>query len=203
MNCEEALVLISGHLDHENTVSEETQLQKHLEHCPACRTLLETMQRNDVLLSRQTQVPSALHSRVMEQIAAEPKTKRRPWTGLAAAAALALVIGAAAWQNKPVQQDAGVPMTARMLPGEAVVSADQTISADPQSLADERCAVIVVTKQLLPEMELCSCETLEDGSLLYVLKDGAAASALSAQYDLALYTPSEGEAAAAYAWLMP
>ena len=44
MNCEEALVLLSGYLDGSNTEEEMTQLREHLTECPACSRLLEAME---------------------------------------------------------------------------------------------------------------------------------------------------------------
>ena len=47
MTCEDALVLLSGHLDGENSEEEEAQLSAHLRQCPACRELLAAFQAAD------------------------------------------------------------------------------------------------------------------------------------------------------------
>lgn len=47
MTCEDALVLLSGHLDGENSEEEEAQLSTHLRQCPACRELLAAFQAAD------------------------------------------------------------------------------------------------------------------------------------------------------------
>ena len=60
MNCEEALVLISGHLDHENTAEEEAQLQRHLEACAACRSLLDTLREMENGFPTMEEVPDGL-----------------------------------------------------------------------------------------------------------------------------------------------
>ena len=40
MTCEDALILLSGHLDGVNTQEEETELFAHLQSCAGCRDLL-------------------------------------------------------------------------------------------------------------------------------------------------------------------
>ena len=47
MNCEEAMELLSGSIDGENTPEEERRLQAHLAECPACRALLEAYRAVD------------------------------------------------------------------------------------------------------------------------------------------------------------
>ena len=80
----------------------------------------------------------------------------------------------------------------------------QTATVDPQELADARGADLVVTHEILPEMEVCNCETLENGLLLYHLETADAAVQLSRLYGAALYQPTEKiENAESYALLMP
>ncbi len=95
MKCEDALLLISGHMDRSNTEAEEAQLQAHLSQCPDCRGLLEALLAVDAgVLSLEEEAPESLCQNVMSAIAREAsvrKRRRRAW--FSAAAALVLVIG--------------------------------------------------------------------------------------------------------------
>lgn len=96
MTCEEALPLLSAHLDGENTPEDEAALQAHLAQCAACREILEAYEAIDRGVAQpEADPPEALHAGVMAQIRKRPQTRRRRWLGIAAAAAvLALVIAA-------------------------------------------------------------------------------------------------------------
>lgn len=101
MKCEDVLLLISGHLDHSNTETEEAQLQMHLAQCDSCRSLMETLQAADAgILSLEEEAPEDLCQNVMAAIAREApvrKRRRRAWiTTAAAALVLAMGIGALA-----------------------------------------------------------------------------------------------------------
>lgn len=221
MTCEEALVLISGHIDGENTPEEEAQLRLHLEHCEECRAVLAAYQEMESgVAALEEEPPAELREQVMAAIRAEkPVRKKRPtrWVSLAAAAALVLVIGAASLPMLQPEKEHAAPMAAtRSMPAEAastsgVYTADSAVMAlddteyqiDPQQLAEERQADVAVTQELLPEMEVCPCETVE-GGLLYCLDSRDSAVELSRAYGLALYTPSAyEEAAVSYALLLP
>jgi len=94
---------------------------------------------------------------------------------------------------------------ARAMPENADVE-EQAVVLDlvlPQELADERHAFVVVTEELLPELEVCPCETLEEGYLLYRLEQAEDAAALSRIYGVARYEPTAGNAVEAYALLLP
>ena len=101
MNCEEALELLSGHIDGANTPEEEAHLQAHLASCPACRAVLSAYEDLDGSLSAlKAEPPAELVQGVMDTIRQEPaqssKIRRFPVRGVAAtavAAALLLVIG--------------------------------------------------------------------------------------------------------------
>ena len=99
MTCEEALILISGHLDQTNSPQEEAQLQLHLKTCPSCRSLFQEMTLDDQnLRAMEAQPPAHFCEDVMAAIRMEkaaPKKKRRIWpvAATAAAAALLLAIG--------------------------------------------------------------------------------------------------------------
>ena len=89
--------------------------------------------------------------------------------------------------------------------GEAALYAmDRAAAVDPQALAEERQADVAVTHEILPEMEVCSLETLEDGSLLYQLETADGAVQLSRTYGVELYQPAGGSASeVSYALLTP
>lgn len=215
MTCEEALLFISGHLDHANTWEEEAQLREHLKHCPECRNVLSTLEEVDHgILSLKEPAPADLCDDVMAAIRKETagrKNVRRRWSGLAVAAALVAVVGLGALQqNDASVQEAAVPMAARSMPVEMECAAadpmetDMIVWMDPQLLAEERQADIAVTHELLPEMEVCSCETLEDGSLLYCMDTSDGAVCLSRIYGIALYQPDAGASSdVSYVLLVP
>ena len=53
-------------------------------------------------------------------------------------------------------------------------------------------------------MEVCACETLEDGTLLYILESADAAAELAENYGLELYrTVGGSKGAVSYARLVP
>lgn len=99
MTCEEALVLLSGHLDGANTPEEEARLEDHLARCPDCRRILDAYSAIDQgILELSEEPPAQLHDRIMAAVAAEAKPSRRRCVrpavmGLAAAAVLCLALG--------------------------------------------------------------------------------------------------------------
>ena len=223
MMCDDVLQLISGHLDHENTPEEEAQLREHLEHCEACRSILTAFQEADEgLLMLREDAPAELRSCVMDAIHQEARPRkrtRRLWINLAAAASLLLVVGAYAvpsigrhdasndktLMSKTVSTDAAaaseVAPAALEVENTPVYDEEtglfamkRTLQMDPQDLAEEREADVAVSHHWLPEMEVCSCETLEDGSLLYCLEASDGAVQLSRIYGLELFQPSDGAA---------
>ena len=101
MTCENAILLMSGHLDGENTAEEESLLSAHLERCEDCRRLMsayEEIETNTAAL--EAPVPEGLKRGVLYRIdrEANPKKyrKRFPFAGTligAAAAVLVLLVG--------------------------------------------------------------------------------------------------------------
>lgn len=94
MDCNEALALLSGRLDGENTPEEEERLTAHLETCPACRAAWEDYRSIDALTaSMAVEPPEALARGVMEAVRRPPKKRRFLFGGgtLAAAAVIALL----------------------------------------------------------------------------------------------------------------
>lgn len=223
MTCDEALELISGHIDQENTPEEEALLQAHLQTCAQCREVLQAFIDMEGGISCLEEPPADLRERVMEAIHAEapaPKKKHaKRWGSLAIAAALVAVIGISTigLPEKQAQQSAeAVPMMARVMPEptafaaeEAALELETTDSAvyssviDPQQLADERQADVAVTYELLPEMEVCTCETLESGAVLYLLETADGAVNLSRIYGVELYQAAIHSGSCSYALLLP
>ena len=223
MHCEEALVLISGYLDETITEEEMAQLRIHLEACPACRQLLEDFRAVDRgIASLEAQPPADLKQNVMEAIRAEakPVRKRQRWAPVAVAAALVLVIGVS--QANQIRQSklAAAPAAMAEMAAPAVYSravsdtpaydsedgffVPPTNILDSQQLADDLGGSIAETRELLPEMEVSSCETLEDGTLLYHLDGADAAELLSKKYGLEVYrTHAEPVGEVSYARLIP
>lgn len=224
MTCEEALVLISGHLDGENTEQEEAQMQAHLEVCPSCREILEALSQMDLKIQNlEVEPPTHFCENVMAAIRAEQvpvRKKKHPiWPVLttAAAAALLLAVGVSTLPKPAAQAaDEAEPMLARSAEDtmEFAVydAADEdtenkmavTMYAavpsgpDPQTLAEERSADVAVSYELLPELEGRDGEALEDGAVLYALDSAGAAVQLSRIYGLALYEPEEASADVSY-----
>ena len=228
MTCEEALVLISGHLDGENTEQEEAQLQAHLEVCPSCREILEALSQTDQEIQNlEVDPPAHFCEDVMAAIRAEAapvRKKKRPiWPILttAAAAALLLAIGVSTLPKPAAQaQDEAEPMLARSAEdtmefavydaanedAESKMMVSMYAAApsgpDPQALAEERSADVAVSYELLPELEDRDGETLEDGAVLYALDSAAEAVRLSRLYGLALYEPEEASSDVSYVLLI-
>lgn len=142
MNCEEALVLLSGHLDGQNSEEEAARLQDHLAQCPDCRRLMEDLKALDAgLLSLEEEPPTDLCESVMEAIRQEApvrKKKRRwVWPTTAAAAVLILLAGAGtlAAPKLHTTEDAAPQMARMMATAVEPEMAEQEI-AEPET-ADE------------------------------------------------------------------
>lgn len=212
MTCEEALLLLSGHLDHENTPEEEIALQAHLSDCGTCRRVLQELTAMEQELTELETPPEDLTENVMKMITEEAaKGKKRRtyrWAGLITAAALALAIGVGTLglPGEAAQTTGNVPAPACMVqpavasaPAEFALEDDgiavqSETEPDAQALADSRQADIAVLRQTVPELEGCPYETLEDGSLLYTLPENDGAVELSRLYGAELYRPADGGA---------
>lgn len=185
MTCEDALVLISGRLDGENTPEEEAMLDEHLARCADCRRILEAYTAADQgLLALTEDPPEALHQRIMDAVAAEPRTtgQRRRFRpaalGLAAAAALALALGL---NYLPQQQTAvdNEPVTVQV--NNALVDAPSASDAAPQAaLREAPDAVSPSTFNVEPQTEEPDAAVEPDAvsSLLVELGDNPASPAV-------------------------
>ena len=200
MRCEDALLLISGHIDGENTQLEEQMLQEHLADCEACRAILQAWEEVDLGIASLTEeAPADLCQKVIASIGA-PKKKQKWWPGLAAAAVVALVIGLGSGYLPAMQQEEAVPMVARSMDVEFAEPVDFFPETSGQVLSEVRRACVVETSELLLEMETCPYEELEDGSLLYLLPSVESALELSEKYGLEVFWHQQAEEA--YALLM-
>jgi predicted anti-sigma-YlaC factor YlaD len=204
LHCEEALLLISGHLDNENTELEEARLHKHLQDCQSCREVLENFCLVDSgLLSLTEEAPEDLNSRVMAAVRAEakPKKRRSPWITVAAsAAAVALVVGLG-WHSmpKPSVENSADPMMVRNVEDELQAKPLTVRSVDGETVSQEIGAPVVVLDAWVQELEGLSYETLSDGSRLYTLQTDAAAQKLGETYGGTLYWPDQNGAKVTYA----
>lgn len=206
MNCDDALLLLSGHLDGSNTPEEEAALQAHLSECEACNEMLRAYEEADAgISSLKEPAPAALCADVMAQIKRETvKKRRRPWYGIAIAAALTLVIGVSAAVD--IHEEAEEPQTvsdaAVYAVGREVPAADSDTLA--VQIARERGAAVIVIHELFYEVETYPCQTLDEGYLLYVLPNYDLAAELAESYGCKLYEPTEKtDNAVSYALLAP
>ena len=136
MNCEEALELLSGHLDGQNTEEEEARLQAHLKGCPSCRAILQAYeQMQQGLVSLDAEPPKELHQRIMDQVRSQPvlhRSRKHLWrTGgtIAAAAVIALVllVGGKEWF---------APGNADPAPSPALTSMSSSDAAESKAMPD-------------------------------------------------------------------
>ncbi len=201
MTCEEALLLISGSLDHENTEEQDGLLREHLEQCPSCRAVMEAFQQADSgLLELTEEPPVGFTGSVMDAIRTQKK-KHHFWKPLAVAAVLVVVIGLGAGYVPQFDPTKPEPAKARTAEPAAEAIAQTVSSLDGQTLADEMGAAVVVLTDMVPEIEVCPCQVLEDGSLLYILEQPQDAAKLSETYALELFTPETITDTGSYAWL--
>lgn len=216
MTCEEALLLMSGHLDHANTPEEEAQLRCHLEICADCRQLLETFRKNDeALRAMEAKPPVALKDDIMAAIRQEARPKksahRRGWAAVAVAAALTIVVGTGVWKQSASVPHADVEVTAekgrsaadsvetREASDEIAVyaapmMADTQMEPQGQRLADEYGAAVAVLHELravdIPELAaVCVPAQSVDDGMLYTLESADAAETLCAEYGGELFLP--------------
>ena len=71
-DCDRALELISAGLDGALTPEEKDWLEKHLEHCPACRALdADLASLHQLLPTLAPEPPAELKERIMDAVRAE------------------------------------------------------------------------------------------------------------------------------------
>ena len=213
MICKEMMLLISGHLDQENTNEEETRLQMHLQECPGCRAWLEQLRGQDQAIRGLTQeAPAGLCGSVMQAIAREKTRKKKrhsPWRAVAMAAALVAVIGigtlALPKTAAPTgSEDAAVATAAEenaqpislQMPEVRVYSAPkEDCFSLALEIAEARGAEVVWLEALPADVEVSAKETVAEGWLLYTLPAADTAAQLSLQYQAELSRPTEPDPA--------
>ena len=206
MKCEDALLLLSGHIDQVNTQHEEQLLQEHLAACSQCRQVLRAYEQADEeLVQLKEKAPADLCGKVMKQIDRQTKKKQyRPWLGIAVAAALVLVIGISAVMQKGDLPFAQEPMAASETQGFAVARSMPSDGSEDlaQKLADEYGAAVVLIREEYEQIKTYPSR-IEDGNVLYLLPDYDAAVLLTEHYGCVLYEPSDQTATSeAYALLV-
>lgn len=134
-DCDRALELISAGLDGVLTPEEKDWLEKHLEHCPACRALdADLASLHQLLPTLAPEPPAELKERVMDAVRAEKtvpfpapgqkKTRRwKAWVSVAAVAALVFLGGRAALPGLN-SGGASLPATAGAPAGTELPAAD-------------------------------------------------------------------------------
>ena len=87
-DCDRALELISAGLDGALTPEEKDWLEKHLEHCPACRALdADLASLHQLLPTLAPEPPAELKERIMDAVRAErpspspPRGRKSPGGG--------------------------------------------------------------------------------------------------------------------------
>lgn len=132
MTCEDALALLSGHLDGENTQEEEQALLAHLQVCDACRALFSAFEEADAgVLALRAEPPQGLREQIMEQVRREPMRPKRhlaPWAvpAAAAAAVVALLVGTGLLSQPLIQFTADVANTNAALETRVQMTTDTT-----------------------------------------------------------------------------
>ena len=124
-DCDRALELISAGLDGALTPEEKDWLEKHLEHCPACRALdADFAALHQLLPTLAPEPPAELKERIMDAVRAEKtvpfpaREQKKPrrwkaWVSVAAVAALVFLGGRAAL---PALNSGGTPCPRRQTP---------------------------------------------------------------------------------------
>lgn len=100
VSCDEALELISAGVDGELTAEETRILEEHLDHCQACRALLEELRSiHEEMSGLNVPAPAGLAEGVMERVRAEKvvpmkpvRSARKRWRTWAASAAVFAVV---------------------------------------------------------------------------------------------------------------
>ncbi|MBQ1372121.1 MAG: zf-HC2 domain-containing protein [Oscillospiraceae bacterium] len=120
MNCEQAMELMSAMLDDALSAEQAQALQAHLEHCPECQRLMQTLSGLDRQLSElQEPVPAAFKDDVLARIHRASETKmppKRRWFGPGrsvgiVAAILVLLVGTGVIRTSLKGQTEGIYAT--------------------------------------------------------------------------------------------
>lgn len=211
MNCEQALEAISARLDGVLSEEENRELEAHLASCASCRALLrELTELEDGLKELPVEAPETLVPSVMRTIRAEkaaqasPSEKknqrRRPhitaWL-IAAAAALALLLGAAGVIDLP---GFGEKKRASVSVGQAFSGTHETVEQESElaaRIAQERgCAVLAVQGCMdgIEALGGLDYEALDGGAKLYEVPAEVMSGIMDTwqtAYPMQVYAPQE------------
>ena len=215
MNCEQALEAISARLDGALSEEENRELETHLASCASCRALLkELTELEEGLETLPVEAPETLAPSVMRTIRAEkaaqaaPAAKKSQRRGphitawlIAAAAALALLLGAAGVIDLP---GFGEKKHASVSVGEAFSETHETPEQESElaaRIAQERgCAVLAVQgcTDGIEALNGLDYETLDGGAKLYEVPAEVMSGIMDAwqtAYPMQVYAPQEASAA--------
>lgn len=163
MTCEDALALLSGHLDGENTQEEEQALLAHLQVCDECRALLSAFEEVDAgVLALEAEPPQGLRDQILESVRRERPVRLRrrmaPWAVpvVSAAAVVAILLGTGILSQPQLQftADSAANTTASHARAETTMD-----TAAPYAAADAASEAPALEKEMLePEMAMASDE---------------------------------------------
>lgn len=215
MNCEQALEAISARLDGALSEEENRELEAHLASCASCRALLkELTELEDGLKELSVEAPETLAPSVMRAIRAEkpaqtaPAEKKKQRHGphitawlIAAAAALALLLGAAGVIDLPgfgERKHASVSVSHAFSGTQETTEQEAALA---MRLAEEHgCAVLAVRgcKDVPEALSGLAYETLDGGAKLYEVPAEVMSGIMDAwqtTYPMQVYSPQEASAA--------
>lgn len=191
MNCEQALDAISAELDGTLDAAQQRALEAHLQSCPACRAVRQTLRDAEIMLPEtELEPPAALHDTVMREVRADAsrRAQRRRWVPVAVigtAAAVMLVLGSAGLISMPGfssdhRSSASLHKVVDAFFPETKSDAHESEAA-AQYARDNNCAVLAIWDcASLPELT-GSNEKLADGGRVYPV-DAETLAALLEQY---------------------
>lgn len=215
MNCEQALEAISARLDGALSEEENRELETHLASCASCRALLkELTELEEGLETLPVEVPETLAPSVMRAIRAKkaaqaaPAAKKSQRRGphitawlIAAAAALALLLGAAGVIDLPGFSE---KKHASVSVGEAFSGTHETPEQESElaaRIAQERGCAVLAVQGCTDGIEALSgldYETLDGGARLYEVPAEVMSGIMDAwqtAYPMQVYAPQEASAA--------
>lgn len=214
MNCEQALEAISARLDGALSEEENRELEAHLASCASCRALLkELTELEDGLKELSVEAPETLAPSVMRTIRAEKPVQTAPakkrsrqgphitaWL-IAAAAALALLLGAAGVIDLPgfgEKEHASVSVSQAFSGTRKTPEQESELAA---RIAQERGCAVLAVQGCTDEIEALSgldYETLDGGAKLYEVPAEVMSGIMDAwqtTYPMQVYSPQEASAA--------
>lgn len=215
MNCKQALEAISARLDGALSEEENRELEAHLASCASCRALLkELTELEEGLETLPVEAPETLAPSVMRAIRAEkaaqaaPAAKKSQRRGphitawlIAAAAALALLLGAAGVIDLP---GFGEKKHASVSVGDAFSGTHETPEQESElaaRIAQERGCAVLAVQGCTDGIEALSgldYETLDGGAKLYEVPAEVMSGIMDAwqtAYPMQVYAPQEASAA--------